>query len=496
MSPYLNGAGSGSSCGSGSGAALGALPFAVSEETSGSIASPAAASLISGHIGSYGSFSRAGAALLCSETDHLGFHSRYLSDYGVIFNYARSGVDPLDGDTVDFNFVNPADVDLTSLRVMIIEGRGEWVYDEENDRYSWNNVVRQSYRKTGWHWTERVEKMKAKFDAAGVMYDSFSLDEANALWSFNSSTPYFDCASPQIDVMMAGGPWAQLQECEYCFQNSKWKTYYPKNIPKKDYRYKQFCMKEMGKRFLNDDVWATYDVIIDSRSNAGGGYDLPGGSFEQWVRTAKTFVMDYYEALPCATQQGDTVEGAYTVLTAKPFEDYKNFAIGALIQDPADIIFPNDDAIKTAFTDRTRCPFSFYEGYNDLQESCPPLNEDGAPPGPSLGGMDGACVPGNSRQHIPEDWANEPYVAPYLMDEKVPDRALWRWDEYGPVACTAVCPFVASFCELKGITCDERRLAEEQELLMPGSNRRKLTSEDYVRMREEFHSDLEEGGEL
>jgi hypothetical protein len=41
--------------------------------------------------------------------------------------------------------------------------------------------------------------------------------------------------------------------------------------------------------------------------------------------------MDYYEALPCATQSGDAVEGAYSVFTAKPFEDYKNFAIGALI---------------------------------------------------------------------------------------------------------------------------------------------------------------------
>lgn len=71
MSPYLNGPGCGSSCGSGSGAALGALPFAISEETSGSIACPASANLISGHIASYGVMSRAGAGLLCSETDHL-----------------------------------------------------------------------------------------------------------------------------------------------------------------------------------------------------------------------------------------------------------------------------------------------------------------------------------------------------------------------------------------------------------------------------------------
>jgi hypothetical protein len=331
MSPYLNGPGCGSSCGSASGAALGALPFSVSEETSGSIACPSSASLISGHIGSYGSLSRAGAGLLCSETDHLGFHSRYLSDYGVIFNYARTGVDPLDGDSVAQEFVNPADVDLTTLRVMIIDSVGTWIYDEEEESWTWDNGISNSYGKTGWHWAERVAAIKEKLDAAGVPYDTFSMDEARNLWSFDSDTPFHNCANPQIDVMMAAGPWAQLQECEFCFQNSKWKTYYPRNIPKKTYRYFQYCMKEMGKVFLNDDVWATYDVIIDTHSSRGGNYDSPGGSFEQWVRTAKTFVMDYYEALPCATQSGDAVEGAYSVFTAKPFEDYKNFAIGALI---------------------------------------------------------------------------------------------------------------------------------------------------------------------
>lgn len=84
-------------------------------------------------------------------------------------------------------------------------------------------------------------------------------------------------------------------------------------------------MKELGAKYLNDDVWAEYDVIIETSSSRGGGYQSPGGSFEQWVRTSKTFVMDYYEALPCAHTQGDTVEGAYATLTALPFEDYKNF---------------------------------------------------------------------------------------------------------------------------------------------------------------------------
>jgi hypothetical protein len=35
------------------------------------------------------------------------------------------------------------------------------------------------------------------------------------------------------------------------------------------------CMKEMGKLFLNDDVWATYDVIIGTDSATGGDYPLP-----------------------------------------------------------------------------------------------------------------------------------------------------------------------------------------------------------------------------
>ena len=142
-------------------------------------------------------------------------------------------------------------------------------------------------------------------------------------------------------------------------------------------------MVQMGKMFLNDAVWATYDVIIDTHTSAGGGYKNPGGSFEQWVRTAKTFVVDYMEKLPCLHSSGATTEAAMTMLTAKPFEDYKNFAIGTLIQDPASLIFPDDEAIKTVFADRTRCALEFFEGLNDPLEACPALNTDGAPPYPN-----------------------------------------------------------------------------------------------------------------
>lgn len=67
MSPYLNGQGSGSSCGSASGAAAGIFPFALSEETGGSIVNPSAASFVSGFLSSYGVLSRAGADLRSRE---------------------------------------------------------------------------------------------------------------------------------------------------------------------------------------------------------------------------------------------------------------------------------------------------------------------------------------------------------------------------------------------------------------------------------------------
>jgi hypothetical protein len=469
MSPYLNGNGGGSSCGSASGAALGALPFAISEETSGSIASPSFANLMSGHISSYGTFSRTGAALLCSETDHLGFHSRYLSDYGLIFNYARTGVDPLDGDTVAIPYVNPDDVDVTSLRVMLIDGAAGWVYNNETDSYNWEGDIPQSRDKSGWQWDIRSQRIKDSLTAAGVPFDTFTLDEAGALWSFDEDTPYWNCANPDIRAMMGGGPWAKSQDFYFGLINSKRHPDFVRNLSAKDYRYMQYCMVQMGKAFLNDNVWATYDVIIDTHTSSGGGYPNPGGSFEQWARTAKTFVVDYMEALPCLHQSGAAVEAGVTVLTAKPFEDYKNFAIGQIIQDPANLLFPNDEAIKATFANRTRCALEFFDKFNDIETSCPPLNSDGAPPYPNPGGPDSACDAGNTNEHLPDVWREEPYLAPYLMDDEMPDQAIWRYETYGPVACTMICPFIQSFCDYKGIVCDEARLEVENELIASSS---------------------------
>jgi hypothetical protein len=100
--------------------------------------------------------------------------------------------------------------------------------------------------------------------------------------------------------------------------------------------------------------------------------------------------------------------------------------------------------------------------------TCPPLNGPGAPPGPTLAGYDGSCVIGGTQQHLPTAWAHSTYVAPYLLPLKCPDEGIWAWSEFKPIACTAVCPFVPSFCYAKNISCTARRLAEEKKLHRPG----------------------------
>mmetsp|Transcript_17725 Transcript_17725/g.33626 ORF Transcript_17725/g.33626 Transcript_17725/m.33626 type:complete len:83 (-) Transcript_17725:280-528(-) len=62
------------------------------------------------------------------------------------------------------------------------------------------------------------------------------------------------------------------------------------------------------------------------------------------------------------------------------------------------------------------------------------------------------------------------------MEDEMPDRAIWRYDEYGPVVCTMIWPFIKSFCDYKGIVCDEARLAQEADIIasMSVTDRRRL----------------------
>jgi Asp-tRNA(Asn)/Glu-tRNA(Gln) amidotransferase A subunit family amidase len=175
MSPYLTGNGGGSSCGSGSGAALGALPFAISEETWGSIVSPCRENHISGHLSSYGTFSRGGASILSPTMDHFGFHSRWLKDYGVIMNAGRTGADPLDADSTAFEFVDPASIDLSTIKVLIVTGDGKPEYVDGS--WTWNGAVPLG-SKLGWKWKERMDLVAEAFDAAGVPYDTVDFSES------------------------------------------------------------------------------------------------------------------------------------------------------------------------------------------------------------------------------------------------------------------------------------------------------------------------------
>ena len=194
LSPYLNGGGSGSSCGSGSGAAAGVFPFALSEETGGSIAGPSAASFISGYLSSYGVFSRAGADLRAIEYDHLGFHSRYISDYGIIVNYLRTGIDPLDGDTVAFSFEDPAKIDPSTLKVLVV-GDG----------------AKSSFGITGHRWSERYPLIVDALESAGVSVDVKSADECSRMWSWDADHELLPALLPRNMMMSAskGSVWGK-----------------------------------------------------------------------------------------------------------------------------------------------------------------------------------------------------------------------------------------------------------------------------------------------
>ena len=80
------------------------------------------------YLSSYGVLSRAGAGLLSTEFDHLGFHSRYISDYGLILNWMRTGRDPLDGDSLAFAFEDPDAIDPSTLRVLVVGEGAEGSY--------------------------------------------------------------------------------------------------------------------------------------------------------------------------------------------------------------------------------------------------------------------------------------------------------------------------------------------------------------------------------
>eukprot|EP00965_Chrysotila_dentata_P223479 6193597-Pleurochrysis_carterae.AAC.1 len=340
-----------------------------------------------------------------------------------------------------------------------------------------------------------------------------------------------------------GGPAAFMQQGQIILENSLRKNRgcancsYPKNIPMKSFRAvhikerlpskrQHFCPANSrvqppkpdhrdasARALLMREVRTSafmemadqYDVVIHSGSGNVPGYQAVAGNFEQWVRTSKTFVMDYMKEQPCMHTSGGTISGAYATLTALPFRDHINFAIGEVIQEYPPIkaniqvrslpngspevslptlrqsvrviphlagllycrliLKPKEDIVKSVFANRTRCFAAFYEGFQP--EACPPVNSPDGPQDPpgEQADMGSACEPGNGYQHVPTEFGMEPYVPPHRMLDPMPDRAIYKFDEYKDTdVCETFCKFVPTYCVHKGwdTQCAGRRKLESK----------------------------------
>ena len=152
--------------------------------------------------------------------------------------------------------------------------------------------------------------------------------------------------------------WAKIQQFYLGHENSHRRSRWgARTIPLKLMRNINWYMTHMGKLFFNDPLWETYDVVITVDAYSASSPPLcsplhrpsaraspcpraPPASpscvqvsqsmhsgFEQWVRTAKTFLVDHYQETPCLREGAK--EGAFMTLTALPFKDYLNVAVGA-----------------------------------------------------------------------------------------------------------------------------------------------------------------------
>lgn len=427
----------------------------------------------------------------------LGFHTRWLKDFGLLVNYGR-GEDVLDSDATPFEFVDPAAVEPSSIRVLMITGDGKVVYDEETGTWGWNNAVPLD-GKNGKYWKERTDLAAEALDAAGIPYDAVDFAESEALWEvlkddFFRNFPRDEMGRNQISTIWVGAysdtVRARVEQFFLGRENTvrrivRWGG---RILPHRLYRNIAWAYIHMGRLLFNDPLWKTYDVVLTTDPYAVTQFHY--SALEEWLRTAKTFVVDYYQATPCLHPSNATIEGAMMTLTAMPFNDHLNFVVGTAIQEyepvKSRIMYPDEDAIKMAFEGRSRCAYEFYEVFG-RSDSCPVGNESHAPLYFSGGySQYTACNPASFLKHIPDAWATAPYVSAYLLDDPAPDEAILGWDRYAPVACTHVCPWVPELCDVKGIACDERRLAEERDILATTSPVKRYTPGELAQIQKEL----------
>lgn len=361
--------------------------------------------------------------------------------------------------------MNPQTVDPASIRVLVVTGDGRAEYDSETSSWSWNGAVPLG-NKLGIKWAERMQLVMDALDAAGIPYDAVDYADSASLWSvleddLFTNFPNDADGNNQYNAAyygtFSGTTWSKISQFFLGHDNSHRRNRFGfRQLTLRLWRNLQWLYVRFGKALFNDPLWSTYDVVITT--DAYAVTQNHHSALEQWLRTAKTFVVDYYQESPCLHWTNGTIEGAFLTLTTLPTKDYLNLVVGTAIQEYAPVksrvMYPNEDAIKAALADRTRCPFEFMDALG-VKDFCPTPNETGSPMyflSPARYDMIRGCVPGHPAQHIPETWANSPcvprsfdapsfavdvdsrrYVPAYELEEIVPDEAIWHWEDYGPV---------------------------------------------------------------
>ena len=183
-------------------------------------------------------------------------------------------------------------------------------------------------------------------------------------------------------------------------------------------------------------------------------YELHDVNFEHWVRTAKLFIVDHYEAT--ALVPGGSVEGAMATATALPWQEAKLFRVGSIIQESEAVrgkamLPPDASRIREALGGRDRCASGFFGSMQPsegmLTAADGSLSEEAAarytyvPGCPSYGTSD---EPG----FIPQAWAESAYVPPHEMEtmEEFNFSAMPPEAVAGGFEAREICAFVPGFC--------------------------------------------------
>lgn len=181
----------------------------------------------------------------------------------------RSGVDPLDGDTVAFKFEDPAKIDPTALSVLVV---GEGAFS--------------SFGVTGFKWeSERLRLVVAALEAAGVAVTVKSAAEARAMWRWDETEELFRALSvaPLIGITSQASVWGVKMFDQLSARNTKGDQRAfagSKGLPSLALSYAKLALVKFGRLFFSDPLWDEFDVIIDTNALKAGNYASRDEKFE------------------------------------------------------------------------------------------------------------------------------------------------------------------------------------------------------------------------